>query len=106
MKLAIVLYSNDPETVWNAFRLAEYSIKKDDKVDVFLLARGVECESLDGNGFDVSAKMQSLVEAGGRISACGTCLELRKKSASEYCPMSTMADLYEIIQQADRLVTF
>jgi len=47
MKLGLVIYSNDPETVWNAFRLGIFSLKKEDQVKVFLLAKGVECESLD-----------------------------------------------------------
>jgi len=47
MKLGIVIYSNDPETVWNAFRLGVFSLKEKDTVKVFLLAKGVECESLD-----------------------------------------------------------
>ena len=45
MKLGIVLYSNDPETVWNVFRLGNFSLNKGDDVKMFLLAKGVECES-------------------------------------------------------------
>ena len=41
MKLGIVIYSNDTETVWNAFRLGLFSIQKSDTVKVFLLAKGV-----------------------------------------------------------------
>jgi uncharacterized protein involved in oxidation of intracellular sulfur len=43
MKLGIVIYSNDPETVWNAFRLGNFGLKEKDEVKVFLLAKGVEC---------------------------------------------------------------
>jgi hypothetical protein len=28
MKLGIIIYSNDPETVWNAFRLGVFSLKE------------------------------------------------------------------------------
>jgi len=30
MKLAIIIYSSDPETVWNAFRLATFTVNKGD----------------------------------------------------------------------------
>jgi uncharacterized protein involved in oxidation of intracellular sulfur len=44
VRLDIVIYSNDPETVWNAFRYGNYAIKDGDKYRRFL--RG-ESESLD-----------------------------------------------------------
>lgn len=44
MKLGIVAYSNDAETVWNAFRLGMFALKKGDTVRAFLLGKGVECE--------------------------------------------------------------
>ena len=41
MTLGICIYSNDPESVWNAFRFANYSIKQfQDEVRVFLLGKG------------------------------------------------------------------
>ncbi len=47
MKTGIIIYSNDPETVWNAFRFGNFSLKAGDTVKVFLTGRGVEAESLD-----------------------------------------------------------
>ena len=35
MKLGIVIYSNHPETVWNACRLANFSLKKGDQTQIF-----------------------------------------------------------------------
>lgn len=46
MKLGLVIYSTDAETVWNAFRLGVFSLKEGDEVKAFLLAKGVECEKL------------------------------------------------------------
>ena len=37
MKIAVIIYSNDPETVWNAFRFASTSLAYDNEVAVFLL---------------------------------------------------------------------
>ena len=106
MKIGIVIYSNDPETVWNAFRFGNFALKEGDEVKVFLLAKGVESESLDTDQFKVTEQIRSLVDKGGSILACGTCLKIRESEGSEMCPLSTMKDLYEIVKESDRVVTF
>ncbi|OGQ48517.1 MAG: sulfur reduction protein DsrE [Deltaproteobacteria bacterium RIFCSPLOWO2_02_FULL_46_8] len=106
MKLALVIHSDDPEIVWNAFRLANFAIKEKDTVKVFLLARGVEVESLNTEQFKITEQMKAFLEGGGQILACGTCLKLREKAGSELCPLSTMKDLYELIRDSDRVLTF
>lgn len=106
MQLGIVIHSTDAETVWNAFRLAVFSLGKGEKVKVFLLAKGVEAEKLETDKFKVREQMQAFADAGGDILACGTCLTLRHEEGSELCPLSTMEDLYEIVRDSDRLLTF
>lgn len=106
MKLGIVIHSNEAETVWNAFRLGVFALGEGDSVRVFLLARGVEAETLDTEKFKVSEQMQSFVNEGGEILACGTCLKIRQSEGSELCPLSTMKDLYEVVRDSDRIVTF
>lgn len=106
MKLGIVIYSNDPEIVWNAFRLGVYALKEGDEVSVFLLGKGVECESFDSEKFVVTEQMRSFINYGGKILACGTCLKIRNSEGSDMCPMSSMKDLYEIIRDSDKVVTF
>lgn len=105
MKVGIVISSNDPETVWNAFRFANFALKEGDDVKVFLLGKGVECEKLEDEPFNVPEQMQTFVDSGGKIYACGTCLKIRESEA-ELCPISTMRDLYEIVKESDRLLTF
>ena len=106
MKLGIVLYSNAPETIWNAFRLGVFSLKQEDSVTVFLLGNGVEAESLDSGKFDVIGQMRSFSEAGGSILACGTCLKLRQSEGSDICPVSTMQDLHALIRDSDKVLSF
>ena len=106
MKLGIVIYSSDPETVWNAFRFGNFSLKEGDEVKVFLLAKGVECESLDTGAFKVTDQIRAFVDGGGKILACGTCLKIRGSEGSETCPLSTMRDLYNVVRESDRVVTF
>ncbi len=106
MKIGIIIYSNDPESVWNAFRLGNYAIKEGDEVKAFLSGKGVESESIDTEAFNVTEQMCSFVEGGGSVFACGTCLKIRQSTGSKTCPMSTLADLYEIVKESDKVITF
>lgn len=106
MKIGMVIYSNDPETVWNAFRFGNFAIGEGDSVKVFLLAKGVEAESLNSDKFKVTDQIMRFVENGGKIFACGTCLTIRKKKGSEMCPLSTMQDMYDIIKWSNKVITF
>ena len=106
MKMGIMICSNDPETVWNAFRFGIFALREGDEVKVFLLAKGVECESLDTEKFKVTEQMRSFINNAGKILACGTCLKIRQSEGSEICPLSTMKDLYEVVKESDKIVTF
>ena len=106
MKLGIVIYSDHPETVWNAFRLANFSLNKKNQVKVFLMAQGVEAESLGNEQFDILEQMNKFLDANGTLLACGTCIEIRKKDGTELCPMSNMGDLYNLIKESDKLISF
>lgn len=106
MKFGIIVYSTDAEVVFNAIRLANYSLTEKDDVRLFLLASGVEYESLDSVHFPIIDLAQSFLNQGGHIMACGTCLKLRQKDGSELCPLSSMKDLYQLVRDCDKTVTF
>jgi uncharacterized protein involved in oxidation of intracellular sulfur len=106
MKLGIVVYSTDAETVWNAFRFGSFALKQGDSVRIFLLAKGVDCQKLDTEDFKITEQMQAFVDSGGEIQACGTCLKLRKSEGTELCPLSTMQDMYDIVKESDKVLTF
>lgn len=106
MKLGIVISSNNPETAWNALRLGVYALGKGDAVSVFLLGRGVECETLDTTHFAVTGEMRKILEHGGHIRACGTCLKLRGTEDAGVCDFSTMADLHQLVSDSDKVLTF
>ena len=106
MKLGIVIYSTDAETVWNAFRLGVFTLKQSDQAKVFLMAKGVECEQLNTDQFKVTEQMQAFVDQGGKILACGTCLKLRHSQGTELCPLSTMKDFYDMVKESDKVVSF
>ncbi len=105
MKLGMIITQAEPETVFNALRLALYSLKQGDQVRIFLSGKGVEIDCIEDAAFDVKGQAQKVVDAGGQFLACGTCLKLRNSEGSEICPISTLKDHYEIVRDSDRLVT-
>ncbi|MEY7851133.1 DsrE family protein [Natrarchaeobius sp. A-rgal3] len=103
--IGIVLETADPERAWNAFRFGITALEDGHEVSVFLLGEGVEAEEITDDEFDVRDRMAAFVDAGGDLEACGTCLELRNSEESEFCPMSTMTDLLEVVTSSDRVLT-
>lgn len=106
MKIGVVISSEEPETCWNALRFANFAAKQGDEVRVFLIGRGVEYERSSTPKFDAAAQARELLKAGGAIFACGTCLKSREQQGSDICPISTMKDLYDLVKQSDRVLTF
>jgi predicted peroxiredoxin len=104
--IGIVLYSNDAETVWNAFRLANLSESKGDTVAIFLLGKGVEALTLENKEFDIKQKADDFIAKGGKILACGTCLKLRNSDGGKACNVSTLNDLYTIVKSSKIVLTF
>lgn len=105
MKLGIIITQTDPETVFNALRLAQYSLKQGDSVSIFLSGRGVEMDQIEDSKFNVKQIAQELLDAGAEFLPCGTCLKLRQSDGSELCPLSTLKDHYEVIRDSDRVIT-
>lgn len=105
MKLGLIITQTDPETVFNALRLALYALQQGDSVRIFLSGRGVEIDQIEDPKFDVKTLATQILDAGGEFLACGTCLKLRASEGSEICPLSTLMDHYEIVRDSDRLVT-
>ena len=105
MKLGMIITQTDPETVFNALRLAFYSLEHGDQVRIFLSGKGVEIDRIEDSRFNVKAQAQKVLQAGGQFFACGTCLKLRDSAGSEICPLSSLKDHYEIVRDSDKLVT-
>ncbi|MHB0915223.1 MAG: DsrE family protein [Thermoleophilia bacterium] len=106
MKFAIIINSNDPETVWNAFRFGLKPLTKGDEVKVFLTGRGVEAEQLDTEQFEVTRMMKDFLEMGGSALCCGSCAEKIRGIKPKLCPIGGMNDMYQIIVESDRVLSF
>ena len=106
MKLGIIIETNEYEKAWNAARLAVTAKKNGHAVKIFLMGEGVEIENMVHEKFNVSEQIKSFIEQGGEILACGTCLKSRNMHGTEACPVSTMIDCINMIEWADKVVTF
>ncbi len=104
MKLGIIVNTNDPETAWNALRLGSEALSSGNEVSMFLLGAGVEIENIKDKPFKVAEALKELLNGGGNLLACGTCLESRHQHAG-VCPVSTMSQLVEMISDSDKVVT-
>ncbi len=106
MKLGIILETKEYEKAWNAFRFAVTAKKLNHEVKVFLMGEAVECEGLTHEKFNVREQFNNFLSVGGEILACGTCLKSRKMDGIEACPISTMFDCVNLVEWADKVVTF
>ena len=105
MKLGVIINTNNPETSWNALRLGNTALKAGHKVSVFLMGSGVEIENIKDQTYDVSGTLANFLNGKGKLLACGTCLKSRNQQGG-VCPVSTMAELVQLISDSDKVVSF
>ncbi len=103
--IGIVLYSNDVETVFNALRLANYSQEWDNKVQIFLLGKGVDLEGLMTENKDIKEQVEKFIDLGGVLMGCQTCFNARQKG-SKICKVGCIQDLYELVKKNQVVLTF
>ena len=53
MKVLFIIATDEPETAYNAMRLANVSVQREDETSVFMLGRGVLYEKSRTEQFDV-----------------------------------------------------
>jgi len=106
MKMGLIISSNDVETSWNALRYANFCLGQKDEVKVFLVGKGVEYQKVSTEKFNTVEQAEKLMQSGGKIYACGSCIKSRDQEGKEMCPISTMKDMYEIVKESDKVITF
>jgi len=106
VKFGIIIETNEPEKAWNGVRFANASLKRGHEVRVFLMSAGVEIESIEHPKYNAAKQLADFAAAGGTVLACGTCLKARNSEGSEVCPLSTMNDCVDLVEWAERVVTF
>ena len=102
------------DETFNAIRLAVALARHDEaKVTVFLLGDAVTCavagqKTPDGY-YNLGRMLKSVVQHGGSIACCGTCLETRGLTADlliKEAGRSSMHELAEWTIHADHVLTF
>ncbi|EKD25853.1 MAG: hypothetical protein ACD_79C01469G0011 [uncultured bacterium] len=106
MKVGVIISSDDAETCWNALRYANYCLSQKDEVKIFLAGKGVDYQKISTNKFNTVEQASKFLQTGGKLFACGTCIKSREQEGSDLCPISTMKDMYEIIKESDKVITF
>ena len=105
MKFGIVINTNEPETVWNAFRFGVTVLKAGHEVRMFLYGKGVESEDIKSE-FDIKEQINSFCDNGGKILSCESCLKMRHKTGSKVCLIGHQKDLLKLVEESDKVITF
>ncbi len=106
MKIGMIIETKEHEKAWNAMRFAVTAKKNNHEVKVFLMGEAVEIVTIDDEKYNVVAQIDQFEQLGGIMLACGTCLKSRNMTATEACPLSTMVDCLNVVEWADKVVTF
>jgi uncharacterized protein involved in oxidation of intracellular sulfur len=117
MSSQVTIVVNSPpygnELAWNALRLAKALLKKDVKVNVFLLGDGVSV-ALRGQRtpqgyYNLEQTLSELVQAGVSIRACRTCCSARgidENSIATGVQIGGIMDLAEWVKNSKQVLVF
>lgn len=106
MKLGIIIETNEPEKAWNAIRFGNTALKQGHEVKIFLMSSGVEIESIVHEKYNAKKQIDEFIQNNGIVLACGTCIKSRNQGETDVCPISTMTDCLEMVEWAEKVVTF
>lgn len=107
MNIGIIIETKEAEKSWNAFRFANACLSRDHEVKVFLMGEAVECEQIKDDKYTTPKEMKKFLDnTKGTLFACGTCILSRKLENQTICPISTMDDCVDLVEWADKVVTF
>lgn len=102
------------ERSYNGLRLAGSLAKREaEDVRVFLLGDAAACakagQKVPQGCYNVELMLRSVSRRGGKVGVCGTCMDARgitEDELAEGCHRSTMEELTDWTQQANRTLVF
>lgn len=109
---------NDPpygtERSYNGLRLAGSLAKRDgEQIQVFLIGDAAACakagQRVPQGYYNVELMLRSVTRRGGEVGVCGTCMDARgitDVELAEGCRRSTLEELTDWTQTADRVLVF
>ncbi|HEY4612253.1 MAG TPA: DsrE family protein [Bacteroidota bacterium] len=104
--MGIIIETNEPEKAWNGVRFGNTALKQGHDVKIFLMSAGVEIETITHQKYNAKKQLDEFVQNNGTVLACGTCMKSRNQDETDVCPISTMVDCVNMIEWAERVVTF
>lgn len=107
MNVTVIISTNETEKVWNALRLTNTFLGAGHKVSIFLMSSGVEAEFLDHGHFAIQDNWKLLLERGGNVVSCGTCLQFRKLTGKiKFSQIGNLLDCATLVETADKVLNF
>ncbi|HLF19861.1 MAG TPA: DsrE family protein [Bacteroidota bacterium] len=106
MKFGIIIETNEPEKAWNGVRFGNAALKQGHEVKLFLMSAGVEIENIVHEKYNTRKQISDFVQNNGIVFACGTCMTSRNLKGTDTCPISTMADCVNMVEWADKVISF
>jgi uncharacterized protein involved in oxidation of intracellular sulfur len=106
MKIGIIISTDEVETCFNALRYANFCLKRKEEVKVFFIGKGVEYQKVSTEKLNTIEQANKFLQTGGKVYACGACIKYREQKGSEICPISTMKDMYDIVKESEKVLTF
>ena len=106
MKFGIIIETNEPEKAWNGVRFGNTALKQGHDVKIFLMSAGVEIETITHQKYNAKNQLEEFVQNNGTVLACGTCMKSRNQEETDVCPISTMVDCVNMVEWAERVITF
>jgi uncharacterized protein involved in oxidation of intracellular sulfur len=104
--LGIIISSGDAETVWNALRLALVATSKGDNVVVFVINKAVDVFINGDIKYDVIKISRDLTVKNVDIYTCASCAKTRNTENVQMCTITSLYDMYEIINNSKRVINF
>jgi uncharacterized protein involved in oxidation of intracellular sulfur len=113
----LVILNDGPygtERSYNGLRLACSLAKRSgEEVDVFLIGDAAACaksgQKVPQGYYNLELMLRSVTRRGGKVGVCGTCMGARgitEAELAEGCRRSTMEELTDWTQQANRVLVF
>ncbi|WP_456464815.1 DsrE family protein [Desulfurobacterium sp.] len=90
----------------SAMKFANIAVDAGNEVKVFFLGEYFDTKIINAEEVNLKERMESFLEKGGQLYTCGTCIVIEKYVDTGACPLSTMEDLYEIVEWADKIIHF
>lgn len=103
--IGIILSTNDVETIWNVMRFANYSIEWGNKVEIFLLGKGVEIEGLAKTNKEIKEQVDKYLDLEGTIFGCQVCFQSRNQK-NQICKLGCIQDMYDVVKKNKVVLSF